>query len=127
MNVHSQTVTEPMVKKTAETCLLDDEAGFGVDVVGLHARSDGGDSTLESAQNGSIDRLKLRSDLTCDQNARQVTFIRPARRSPIDQDKIVLADSGACAGARVRQSRVSANSNDRGEAGSRCAAAANIA
>ncbi len=35
MDVHADPVTEPMVKKTAETCLLDDGAGFGVDVLGL--------------------------------------------------------------------------------------------
>ena len=32
VDIHAQAVAEPMVKKTAETGLLDDGAGFGIDV-----------------------------------------------------------------------------------------------
>ena len=81
-----------MVKKTAETCFLNDGAGFGIDVVGLDARPDRGDSAFLSRQDSSIDRLERGCDLTCDENSRQVTFIRMSGRSPVDQDKIVLAD-----------------------------------
>ena len=92
VDVHAYPVTQPMVKKTAETCILDHGAGFGVDVVGLHARPDRGDSALLSRQDRSIDRLERARDHTCDENSRQVTFIRMSSGSPVDQDKIVLAD-----------------------------------
>ena len=113
MDVHAQPVTQPMVKKTAETCFLDDGAGFGIDVVGLDARPDRGDSALLGRQDGSIDRLERGSDLTCDENSRQVTFIRMSGRSPVDQDKIVLADPGCRRRARVRQGRADADGDDR--------------
>ena len=55
MNIHPQPVSQPVVKKTAETCFLDDGAGFGIDVVGLDARPDRGNSAFLCRQHCSID------------------------------------------------------------------------
>jgi len=48
-----------MIKKTAETSLLNHGAGFGIDVMTLDPRPDRGNSALLSRQDGSVNRLEL--------------------------------------------------------------------
>ena len=60
VDVHAEPVAQAVVKKTAETGLLDDGAGFGVDVSGRHAGPDRGDPALLRRQDGPIDLLELR-------------------------------------------------------------------
>ncbi len=44
MDVQAQAVSQAVGKKTAEAGLLDDGAGFGIDVRGLRAGADRGDA-----------------------------------------------------------------------------------
>src|SRR3954468_1168246 len=104
-----------MAKKTAETGLLDDGAGFGVDVSGLDTRPDRGDPALLSRQDGAIDFLKLWSDLTGDQDPRQVTFVGRAGGPPVDQHEVGLADPRPGVGPGVGEGRVGADGDDRRE------------
>ena len=60
MDVHAEAVAQAVVKKTAETGLLDDGAGFGVDVSGRDPGPDRGDPALLRRQDGPIDLLELR-------------------------------------------------------------------
>ena len=46
MNVHAQAMPQAMGKKTAETGVLDDGAGFGVDISGLDPRANRRDPAL---------------------------------------------------------------------------------
>src|SRR3954447_3013611 len=94
MNVHAQPMAQPMRKKIAETRLLDDRAGFGVNLLGLRAGPDRRDAPFLSCQHGSINLFKFRSDLTGDENASQVTFVGPTGRSPVEEHEFVIADAG---------------------------------
>ncbi len=84
MDIEAQAVTQAVGKKRAETGLLDDGAGFGVDVPRHRTGPDRGDSSLLRRQDGPVDLLELGSDLTGDQHPRQVTFVGPAGRPPVD-------------------------------------------
>ena len=104
VNLHAQAVADAVVKKTAETRLLDDGAGFGIDIMGSHARANRRDRSLLSQQDGPVDRFKFRSDLTGHHNASQVTFVGSAGRSPVQEYEIVIADPRCLGRPRMRQS-----------------------
>ena len=91
MNLHAEPVSQPVIKKTAETGLLDHRAGFGID---SWAMAPGRIAAIaRSWARGRSDRSsRTGSDLTGDENSRQVTFIGAAGCSPVDQHEIIVAD-----------------------------------
>src|SRR5207248_5482022 len=84
MDLQAQPVAQPMVEEITETGFLDAGAGDGIDLVGPHTRPDRGNRALLSRQDGPIDRLEFRSDLTRNENSRQVTRIGLTGSPPVD-------------------------------------------
>ena len=116
VDLQAEPVAQAVVKKRPKPASSITERASASTSRAVTPGPDRGDPALLGRQDGPVDLLELGSDLTGDQDPRQVTFVGPAGRPPVDQDEVGVADPRLGRRPGVRQGRPRADGDDRREA-----------